>query len=120
MSLNDTFCISETMTATVAENASLTETIACRGLRLASVTLPSAWTTANLTFQTSFDEGATWVDLHDQNGNEVVAVAAPGVCTVLFPSLFASLRFVRVRSGTSLTPIAQEAARSLILILRAV
>jgi hypothetical protein len=82
--------------------------------------MPSAWTAANLSFQASPDGGTTWLEMYDQNGNEIVANANASSCIMLSPSQFAPLQFLRVRSGTVSTPVNQGADRSLQLILRSV
>jgi hypothetical protein len=56
--------------------------------RLCGVMLPSAWTTADISFQASFD-GATWVDVFSQTAEYTIpsAVAAPSRLYVLDPQL---------------------------------
>lgn len=121
MSLKDTcVCAWEAFPVTISSGASLTGTINLSGLRLFSIAMPSSWTAANLTFQMSPDSGTTWVNLRDQSGNEVVAVADASCCVLLTPAQFASIQYLRIRSGTAATPVAQAADRSLQLVLRSV
>jgi len=98
----------------------LSDAINVGGLRLFSICMPAAWTAANLTFQMSPDGGATWVDLKYQNGSEVMASAEVSTCIILDPSKYASLQYLRLRSGTADTPVVQIATRTLKLILRSV
>ncbi|MDD3028888.1 MAG: hypothetical protein PHS57_01205 [Alphaproteobacteria bacterium] len=120
MSLQDSYCALETLPATFAEGASLSAPINLHGLRLFGLALPSEWTEASITFQTSADDGSTWADMQTQDGNELSAVATAGNCTVLDPLPFAAAQHLRLRSGSSSAPVAQEAARTLRLILRSV
>ncbi|NTU77322.1 MAG: hypothetical protein HGA90_05865, partial [Alphaproteobacteria bacterium] len=52
----------DNVTATIASGTSLSDAQNLGGLRLFGLVMPAAWTTANLTFQASFDGGATWGD----------------------------------------------------------
>lgn len=121
MSLRETYISAcEILPVAIANGASLTDAVNLGGLRLFGVVMPAEWTTANLTFQMSPDDGATWVSLKDQNGNEVAAAASVSTFVVLNPSQFTAVQYLRVRSGTAGTPVAQGAARSLQLVLRSV
>lgn len=81
----------------------------------AILVMPSAWTTADLTFQASVD-GQTFGDLYDDTGVEVVVKAAAGRVIVLPAAYFWGLRWLRVRSGTSSAPVNQAAARQLTIL----
>lgn len=111
------------MDANIANGASLSQAIENIGLGAASalvgIEMPAAWTAANLTFQVSFD-GDTYKDLYDKDGNEVTVTAAASRYIGLIPSLFAGIRHLKVRSGTSGTPVNQGAARTLRLVVREV
>jgi len=120
MSLQDTYSSLESATVTISANASFSSAINCCGLRLFSLVVPSDWTSASLTFQTSFDGGMTWVNLLDQSGNEITAAAAASSCIVLTPTSFASAPYLRVRSGTAALPVLQAADRPIKLILRSI
>ena len=120
MSLNDTSFSLEVLPATIANGASLTDTINLFGLRLFGIVMPSSWTAASLTFQVSPDGGATWTNMYDQSGSEVAAVADVLRCIILNPLQFTSVQYIRVRSGTSSSAVTQAASRSLKLILRPV
>jgi hypothetical protein len=90
--------------------------------QLVAIQMPAAWTAASLTFAVSFD-GTTFVPLH-WDGAEYTVTAAGGAAASLGvslePSAFAGWRFVRVRSGTSGTPVNQGAERTLKALTRAV
>jgi len=88
-----------------------------RGKRLFAIVMPSSWTAANLTFQASID-GTTYNNLYDYNGSEVTVTAAASRYIVLDPLTFAGVAGVKIRSGTSGTPVNQGADRTLTLVVR--
>lgn len=109
---------------TISDSASLSDSIDLNEHMLVGIEVPSSWTTANITFQVanvgvSGAEG-TFYDLYDQNGNEVtVTVAGTGSkAFTLVPANFAGFRFLKVRSGTTATPVAQSGDITLRLITR--
>lgn len=110
----------EAVPVTIANGTSLSAAVDLGGLRLFAVSMPSAWTAANLTFQISPDGGATWTNLYDQSGSEIAATAAASNCVVLTPAQFASAQYIRVRSGSAASPVNQTADRTVQLILRSV
>lgn len=122
MSLKDTRVSAwEVFSVEIASGASLTDSINLGGLRLFGIVMPQEWTTANLTFQMSADAGATWANMLDQNGNEVLAVGEPERYVAIDKTAhFAPLQYVRVRSGTAVVPVAQTGTRVLKLVLRSV
>lgn len=109
-----------TQNATIANAASLSDAQDLGNARLAAIAMPAAWTTAGLTFQASAD-GTTYYDLYasDNLGTAaeyLIGAAASEVISVPIGD-FAGLRYLKVRSGTTGTPVAQGAARILTLIL---
>jgi len=120
MSIEDTFCANETLSVSIAAGASLSDATNLYGLRLYAIAMPSNWTTANLTFQGSADGGTTWTNMTDAYGNEISVTANVSSFIVLDLSQFSGLQYLKIRSGSSASPIAQAAARSLQLVLRSV
>ena len=106
-------------TVSIASGESLSGAIYLGGIRLFGLVMPSTWTTANLTFQVSVD-GTTYQNLYDGDGTEVQVTTAAGYTHTLDPALFAAIPFVKVRSGTSGTPVNQGGDRTIGLILRSV
>lgn len=108
-------------TAVIANGASLSGAVDIVGLTLVGVLIPSSWTTADLTFQVSVD-GSTYVDVYNDSGVEyLVQVGAASTYIVLNKSGyadFAGMRYLKVRSGTSGTPVNQGGARTLTLICK--
>lgn len=88
-----------------------------KGMRLFAIVMPSSWTTANLTFQASHD-GSTYNNVYDQNGTELVVTAAASRFIYLDPTIFPAIQWLKVRSGTSSSPVNQGGNRVLTLVLR--
>jgi flagellar hook protein FlgE len=107
-----------TTTATIAINQSLSPAINLSGWTLIGIKMPAAWTAADITLQASVNN-STWVDVYDQLGTELtIEVDASRFVIINSPDLKA-IRYLKIRSGTSGTPVNQEAARIITLILRA-
>jgi hypothetical protein len=92
------------------------ETTAGIGARLARIDMPAAWTAANLTFQASTD-GVTYNNLFDSSGGEYTVTAAANAAIIVPLADFIGIRFLKIRSGTSGTPVNQAADRTLQLVL---
>lgn len=89
---------------------------------LVGIRMPAAWDAASLTFQISYDNGASWQNLFDDGGNEVtLSPASPaGLYLAVSPDPFGGIILLKVRSGTSATPVNQTATRAMTLIGRKV
>lgn len=104
--------------ATIVSGQSLTEDIDLTTLRLIGIIIPSAWTTANLTFQVSHN-GSNYYNFYNDIGGEVtISVSGPNTWICFDPSLFSGIRFLRIRSGTGAGPVNQGANRLLTLVSR--
>jgi hypothetical protein len=106
--------------ATIDIQGSLSAGVDILGLLLLGVKMPAAWTAAGLTFQGSVDGGVSYQDLYDEDGNEVGWTGA-AIDRILLQAgaqpIVAGLTHLKVRSGTAALPVAQGAARTLVLIL---
>jgi len=82
-----------------------------------AVVVPSTWTTADLTFQTS-DDGRAYHDVYDEGGSELTVKATAGAWLII-PDAYACGfgRYVKVRSGTAASPVNQAAAREVKIIV---
>lgn len=107
----------EIVTATIANGASLSDALDLGNARLYSIQMPAAWTAAALTFQASA-EGVTYADVHDTNGTELSYTVAASRFVRLTPDPWFGTRFLKIRSGTSGTPVNQGGARIITLVLR--
>jgi len=106
---------------TIAQGASLSGLIDTRGLPLVGVLMPATWDPADVTFQSSID-GTTFGNCFDREGNEIKLVNGAAVSRAfhIAPSVLPGVRFVKVRSGTTATPVSQGSARVLTLLFRLV
>lgn len=84
-----------------------------------AIVTPATWTAADLTFQVSHD-GATWRNLYDDEGNEVTVTAAASRMIRLYPEEWAAFKWLKLRSGTSGSPVTQAADRILSVLSRPV
>lgn len=82
------------------------------GNEIVGLIMPSAWDAAAITLQGSRD-GTTWTNLHDTAGSEISLQAAASRYIVIAPTLLPGLEWIRARSGTSGTPVAQIVNRTL-------
>jgi hypothetical protein len=108
--------------ATIANAASLSNALDLTGGRLVAISLPAAWTAANLTLQASADGGVTFQDVYDKAGTEVtITVGGANRYIVLDSNTIDALdgiRFIKLRSGTTAVPVAQGAQRDLIVFVK--
>lgn len=107
------------MAAVIASGQSLSGALDFGALVLSRIDMPAEWTAAALTFQVSAD-GVTYVNLYDESGNEVTVASAAVVASrgiALSWINYGSIRYLKVRSGTSALPVAQGADRTLTLVL---
>lgn len=113
------------LTATILSGEALSDAIDLSAFatnkdsyRLFSITLPEM-TSAAITFQSSRDNGVTWLDLYDATNTEITIPASTGIREiVLDPYIFSSVYMLKVRSGTSGTVVNQAAERLIGLITR--
>lgn len=110
-----------TKTVTIGSGASLSGEVDLEGYKLAAIIMPAAWTAANLTFQASDASAGTFADVYDDAGTEVSVTAAVSRAIGMDAAMpeLAAFRFLKIRSGTTATPVAQGADRTLTLVLKA-
>lgn len=100
----------------IAAGASLSNGVDCSGGDVVRLTLPAAWTPANLSFQVSTD-GVLYNDLFDIEGNEIVLQVITGAAMPISKEWSRFWNFIKFRSGTRGYPVAQEAQRDFALTL---
>lgn len=105
------------VTATIANGASLSDEIDLGGSSMQTILMPAVWTAASLTFQIAEASGGTWRNVYDDSGTEV-AVTTAASRAIPMPAELAGARFIKIRSGTSGTPVNQGGARSLVVLLK--
>jgi len=113
------------ITVTIAATASLS-TAANLGIKtLVAISLPSNWTAASLSFQVSGDGGTTFQELWDGVAGTAVAVAAGAGLASNFiamsnDGIWSGVNCLKVRSGSSGTPVAQTNTVAVTLWMRTV
>lgn len=101
---------------TISNGTSLSSAVDLGGTTLFAIQIPASWTTANITFQASAD-GVTYANLYDSTGTEVTVTAAASEFIVFSsPAPWLGIRFIKIRSGTSGTPVNQAADRALSIV----
>lgn len=103
---------------TIANGAAITATGFDVGVGafVTGILMPASWTAASLSFQVSIDS-ANFYDLYDTAGSEVVVAAAASRVITVPATLLLGFRYIKVRSGTTGTPVNQGADRTITLIV---
>ena len=109
---------SVTRTATIAESGNLSNAVTIDESMLLGLVLPSSWTTADLTLQASAD-GTNFANVYDAAGTEVTIKAAASRYVTLDPASFAGMTAIKLRSGTSGSPVNQGGERSITVVVLA-
>ena len=110
------------LTATILSGQSLSGEIDLQGYQMLAIRIPAAWDTANITFlgaRATTANGGTYVPVYDDAGLEVTVTVggADRMITLDINALkLASLQYIKLRSGTSGSPVNQTADRTLYLI----
>ena len=104
-------------TATVTTAADgLSDVVDLGGLALSSIQMSTTWTAANLTFKGSASSSAVMNSIYHTTATvELTYLTSASIAHIVDPAFFAGIRFLQLRSGTSATPVAQAAARSVII-----
>ena len=82
--------------------------------------MPAAWTAAGLTFQAASESEGTFNDVYDDAGTEL-SIAADASRVVVNKDLMQKLKglqYVKIRSGTTGTPVVQIDERTLTLVMK--
>jgi hypothetical protein len=110
----------DTSSVVISNGASVASApYALNGEHLVGIVMPATWDAAVLTFQASMD-GTNFANAYDNNGNEITVQAAASRWIEIPPGLLAAAKGIKVRSGTSGTPVTQTSAgnRALTMIAR--
>ena len=106
-----------TKTVTIANGASLSSAVEIGGSIVVGIQTPDTWTAANLTLQMS-SNGTTFNNVYDDAGAEKTITAAAAEYILIQPtSYLGGADAIKVRSGTSGTPVNQGAERIITLVL---
>jgi hypothetical protein len=101
--------------AVIAAGTSLSAATPLGAGVLTGIVMPAVWTAAGLTFQVSADGGTTWYELQDGTGAAVGYTVSAGIAFNVDPYLWGGFNMLRVRSGTSGSPVNQVAAATILL-----
>jgi hypothetical protein len=104
--------------ATIAASGSLSGEADLYPGILVGVWMPAVWTAAPITFQTLSPDGSTWLELYNYPGAEVTLNVAAGQYITIDPTQWKGVTAVKVRSGTSASPVAQSAQAIVNLVTR--
>jgi hypothetical protein len=112
-----------TSVATVAFSTAatgLSDAAQLYGNTLCAIEMSTAvWTNAAITFQVSLD-GTTYRDLYDTGGTEISHTTTASRTIYFDPAPFQGFNWVKLRSGTSATPVAQDPTKTVKLGLRTI
>jgi len=109
----------QTVDAAIQSGQSLSATLEIAGYRVAGIVMPATWDAAALTVQGSHD-GSTFQNVYDGDGSELtIQAAASRNLTLTSVQTLALLAWkqIKIRSGTSGTPVNQTGARTLTVVL---
>jgi hypothetical protein len=108
---------------TIAASASISEMIPTQGMALVAIIMPGTWTAAALAFKVCTSGNKTDLQFLYNNAGGAERSLAAASETILFPvpdaSFFPWLQVVSVdATAGSVTPVNQNAARTLVLLFR--
>jgi hypothetical protein len=114
--------VQKAIPVTIAAGASLSSGALLGDSTICAVYFPTGWTTAAITWQVSFDDGNTWVELGDATGAPVSLPASAVAATyyTIDPrnASFTGVTMLKLRSGTAGAPVTQAAAQVVKVITR--
>lgn len=95
-----------TTTVTILNGASLSSAADLGGGNLIAISVPASWTAASMTFQASTD-GTTYYNVYTDVGGELTATVDSSRHVVVYGDDYKSIRYLKLRSGTSGVPVNQ-------------
>lgn len=105
------------VSVTITNGSALSAPVALGEFVLTGIAMPAGWDAAALTFQVSADGGTTFQEMQSISAAISYAVAANQYIAI-DPTLWRGINMIKVRSGTSGTPVNQTADRILTLVTR--
>ena len=106
----------ETTTVTIENGASLSSAVDLGGRKLVAIIMPTTWTAASLTFQGSVDN-TNFFNVYD-GATERTLIVAASYYSMLNIGDWVGARYIKLRSGTSGTPVNQGGARVITLVVQ--
>lgn len=108
----------QTPIAVELDNTSpVSDQVMIAGKYIVGIQMPASWTTANLTFQGSYD-CSTYQNIYDEYGTEFNITAAASRFIKVDPADFAGPLCIKIRSGTAGTPVTQTVTPTLQIMYR--
>jgi len=109
----------ELQTATIQSGSALSAEVALGEKTLCGIYVPSSWTSASITFQVTPDD-TNFSELWTDAGSELTLTVSAGAYTALDPKYWRGITGVKVRSGTSGSPVNQSSTVALTLVTRSI
>lgn len=106
------------ITATIISGTALSAAVPLGASTLTAISMPSGWDAAGLSFQGSPDGGTTWQEIVDTTNTAISFTVAAGTFIQVPSANWYGMNMIKVRSGTSGSPVNQTATRALTLICR--
>lgn len=98
----------------ILSGTSLSGAINLKTGRMFGIVMPAGWDAAVMTFQVSYDAGTTYNNLYDSTGTEVSYTVAAARFVLMTNSFdWLGTQYLKIRSGTSGTPVNQTADRTI-------
>jgi hypothetical protein len=107
----------EVIFASITSGQSLSAEVDIGAKTLHGIAMPAGWDAAAMTFQVSVDGGTTWLEMQSTSAAISYTVAANQYIAV-DPAIWRGVNAVKVRSGTSGSPVNQTATRSIGLVVK--
>ena len=100
---------------TILSGQSVSAGVQINGLHPIRLIMPAAWDAAAITLQESFDNGvlSPWQNIYDEAGGELTLIVAAARNVRIPVTFLPAGQWIRIRSGTSATPVNQTASRIL-------
>lgn len=106
-------------TVTIATGGVVSDALALLKQSPVRINMPAAWTTANLTVQVS-EDGVTYRNLYEEDGREKTITVAADRSIIVDPIDYIGVGYLKLRSGTVGTTVAQAATRVIEVVYRLV
>lgn len=103
---------------TIANGTSLSAAVPIGDKVPVGIAMPAGWDAAGLSFQVSVDGGTSWNELYDTSGNAISFTVAASRYVYMDPTVWIGINMIKIRSGTSGSPVNQTADRVLTLVSR--
>ena len=105
-----------TLPVTISNGTALSSGVPFGAKMLVGIAMSAGWDAAVLSFQVSYDGGTTYQEMVTSAGTAIGYTVAANQFIAVDPTLWRGVNMVKVRSGTSGTPVNQTADRILNLI----